>query len=224
MDASGPLLVAGALAGGYAVGCIPVAWLVVRREERRRAGVERIDRSSPFARPPGSAPPLRGALQRSNPGTLDVLAVGGLRVAVVTVVLELLKGAAVGVGARLYDDATWFTALAIAGCVVGDAFPVGVRRGRRGVVPLVSGVWAAMPGIWAAGFLIAIPALLLAVLSGAAFEAVVVITVPLAFLLGTRDPGTLPAAAIIVAAIVGRSRLRRQAREQAVVDVHAQVR
>ena len=210
----GVVLAAGALLGGYAVGCVPIAWILVRRAQKRRGGVERIDPSSPFAAPPGRAP-ARSRADRDRPGTLDVLALGGLRVALLTVALELVKGAVVGLGARFYDDSAWFTATAIAGCVVGDVFPVGVRRGRRGVVPLVSGVWAALPGTWAAGFIIAIPAVLILALSGVAFAGVVAVTVPLAFLLGTRDVGTLAPAAIIVAAIVGRSRMRRRAREQA---------
>ena len=210
----GVVLAAGAVIGGYAIGAIPIAWILVRRAQRRRGGVERIDPSSPFAAPPGGAPG-RAKVDQDRPGTLDVLALGGLRVALLTVALELVKGAVVGLGARVYNDSAWFTATAIAGCVVGDVFPIGVRRGRRGVVPLVSGVWAALPGTWAAGVVIAIPAVLILALSGVAFEGVVAITVPLAFLLGTRDVGTLAPAAIIVAAIVGRSRMRRRARQEA---------
>lgn len=210
----GVLMAAGALVGGYVVGAVPIAWILVRRAQRRRGGVERIDPSSPFASPPGRAP-ARAHVDRDRPGTLDVLAAGGLRVAMITVGLELLKGAVVGLGARAYNDSAWFTATAIAGCVVGDVFPIGLRRGRRGVVPLVSGVWAALPGTWGAGIVIAIPAILILALSGVAFEGVVAITVPLAFLLGTRDVGTLAPAAIIVIAIVGRSRMRRRARQDA---------
>ena len=69
---------------------------------------------------------------RGETGALDALVVGGLRAAALTVVLELIKGAVVGLGARVYDGDAWFAATAIAGCVVGDAFPVGIRRGRRG--------------------------------------------------------------------------------------------
>jgi glycerol-3-phosphate acyltransferase PlsY len=212
----GVILAAGALAGGYLVGCVPVAWLLVRRAEHQRGGVERIDPSSPFARTSPGAPPKRRLPGRDRPGTMEALAAGGLRVALVTVGLELVKGAVVGLGARAYNDSAWFTATAIAGCVVGDAFPIGVRRGGRGVVPLFSGVLAALPGAWSAGFVIAIPALLILALSGVAFDGVVAVTVPLAFLLGTRDVGTLAPAALIVVAIVGRSRLRKRAREAAV--------
>jgi glycerol-3-phosphate acyltransferase PlsY len=211
----GVVLAAGALAGGYVVGTVPVAWLLVRRAEKQRGGVERIDPASPFARTDARGAPKQRSVDRKKPGTLDVLAAGGLRVALMTVALELIKGAAVGLGARVYNDSNWFTATAIAGCVVGDVFPIGVRRGRRGVVPLMSGVWAAFPGIWAAGVIIAIPAILILALSGVAFDGVVAITVPLAFLVGTRDVATLVPAAIIVVAIVGGSRWRRRVRQQA---------
>ena len=39
----------------------------------------------------------------------------------------------------------WFIATAIAGCVAGDAFPVGFRRSGRGILPLVSGLAVALP-------------------------------------------------------------------------------
>jgi hypothetical protein len=79
-------------------------------------------------------------------------------------------------------------------------------------------VWAALPGTWVAGVVIAIPAVLILALSGVAFDGVVIVTVPLAFLLGTRDVGTLAPAAIIVAAIVGRNRMRRRARREAMEE------
>jgi acyl phosphate:glycerol-3-phosphate acyltransferase len=180
------LLIAGALAGGYAVGCVPVAWLVVRRHR----GVD-----------------LRHS-GRGQADTLDALVVGGVRVAALTVVLELVKGAVVGLGASLYDGTPWFAATAIAGCVVGDAFPVGIRRGRRGIVPLVAGVVAALPSAWWAGVVIALPALVLLGLRGRAYEQLVVLCVPLGLLIGTRDLRVLGPAAIIVAALVTRHRLR----------------
>ncbi|MGH7749053.1 MAG: glycerol-3-phosphate acyltransferase, partial [Candidatus Dormibacteria bacterium] len=64
------VLAAGAVAGGYLVGSIPVAWLVVRR----RQGVD-----------------LRRA-GRGQTGALDALVVGGVRAAALTIVLELIKG------------------------------------------------------------------------------------------------------------------------------------
>jgi glycerol-3-phosphate acyltransferase PlsY len=192
------VLTAGALAGGYLVGTLPVAWLVVRR---------------------GRGVDMRVA-GRGQTGALDALVVGGLRAAALTVVLELIKGAVVGLGARVYDGDSWFAATAIAGCVVGDAFPVGIRRGRRGAVPLVSGVVAALPSAWWAGVIIALPAVVLLGLRGRAFEQVVALCVPLGLLLGTRDLRTLGPAAIIVVALIARNRLRtreklRQAERQA---------
>jgi glycerol-3-phosphate acyltransferase PlsY len=180
------LLIAGALAGGYLVGSIPVAWLVVRR----RQGVD-LRRTG-----------------RGQAGTLDALVVGGMRAALLTVILELLKGAVVGLGARLYDDSSWFAATAIAGCVVGDAFPIGIRRGRRGLAPLVAGVMAALPSAWWAGLIIALPGAVLLGLRGRAFEQLVVLCVPLGLLVGTRDVRTLGPAAVIVVALVARHRLR----------------
>ena len=184
------VLVAGALVGGYAVGCIPVAWLVVRRQH----GVD-----------------LRHT-GRGRSGTIDALAAAGLRAAAITVVFELIKGAVVGLGARLYDPDPWFAATAIAGCVVGDAFPVGIRRGRRGIAPLIAGVVAALPGVWWAGLIVALPAVVLLGLRGIAFEQLVVLCVPLGLLLGTRDVRTLLPAAVIVIALVARNRVRMRER------------
>ena len=180
------LLVVGALVGGYAVGCIPVAWLVVRRQrgvDLRRTG-------------------------RGQADTLEALVIGGARAAALTVVLELVKGAVVGLGATAYDGSPWFAATAIAGCVVGDAFPAGIRRGRRGIVPLVAGVVAALPSAWWAGVGVALPAVVLFGMRGRAFQQLVVLCVPLGLLIGTRDPRVLGPAAIIVVALLARHRLR----------------
>lgn len=188
------VLTAGALLGGYLVGTTPVAWLVVRRHQGvdlRRTG-------------------------RGQTGTVDALVVGGVRAALLTVVLELIKGAVVGLGARVYDGDAWFAATAIAGCVVGDAFPVGIRRGRRGVAPLVAGVVAALPSAWWAGVIIALPAVVLLGLRGRAFDQLVALCVPLGLLLGTRDLRTLGPAAVIVVALIARNRVRaRQQQRQA---------
>jgi glycerol-3-phosphate acyltransferase PlsY len=184
------VLIAGALAGGYLVGSIPVAWLVVRR----RQGID-LRRTG-----------------RGQTGALDALLAGGMRAAALTVVLELIKGAVVGLGARIYDGDPWFAATAIAGCVVGDAFPVGIRRGRRGVAPLVAGVVAALPSVWWAGLIIALPGVVLLGLRGRAFEQLVVLCVPLGLLVGTRDLRTLGPAAVIVVALVARHRLRARHR------------
>jgi glycerol-3-phosphate acyltransferase PlsY len=187
------VLIAGALAGGYLVGSIPVAWLVVRR----RQGID-LRRTG-----------------RGQTGALDALAFGGMRDAALTVVLELIKGAVVGLGARVYDGDPWFAATAIAGCVVGDAFPVGIRRGRRGVAPLVAGVVAALPSAWWAGVIIALPGVVLLGLRGRAFEQLVALCVPLGLLLGTRDVRTLGPAGVIVVALVARNRLRARHRREA---------
>jgi hypothetical protein len=191
---------AGALAGGYLVGALPLAALVL--------GVRRA-RGRAVAVPAGGPAPAT----RRQSATLVLLAEGGLRITVMVVLLELLKGAVVGLGARVYDDSAVFAAYAIAGCVVGDAFPPG-RPGRRGVVPLVSGTFTALPGAWAAGVVIALPALVVVALSGA-FEATVIVCVPLALLLGTRDIAVLVPAAVIVVTLIGRQRLRRRAQARA---------
>jgi glycerol-3-phosphate acyltransferase PlsY len=186
------VLVAGALLGGYVVGTLPVAWLVVR--QRRGVDLRRTG--------------------RGQAGTLDALAAGGLRAAVLTVVLELIKGAVVGLGARVYDADPWFAATAIAGCVVGDAFPVGIRRGRRGIAPLIAGVVAALPSAWWAGVIIALPAVVLLGLRGRAFEQLVALCVPVGLVLGTRDLRTLGPAAVIVVALIARNRVRMRQRAQ----------
>jgi len=113
----------------------------------------------------------------------------GIRSAVLAVVLEVLKGAAVGLAARLYTDSGWFIATAIAGCVAGDAFPVGFRRGGRGLVPLVSGLVVALP---TAGLITAITAIPTALFTAAE-------------------------AAAIVLVLLARSHLRRRRREAAVM-------
>lgn len=218
----GVVLAAGSLLGGYIVGCVPIAWLLVRRAERRRlhGGVERIDPT-----PLGNATALlRGrASGARRPGTMEAFAAGGIRVALLTVALELIKGAVVGLGARAYNDSSWFAAFAIAGCVVGDAFPLGVRRGGRGIAPLVSGMWAALPGAWSAGVVVAIPALVIVAIGGVAYDAVLAVCVPLAFVLGTHDPVTLVPAAIVVVALITRSRIRR-AQRAGLVDAWRSVR
>jgi glycerol-3-phosphate acyltransferase PlsY len=185
-------MAAGAFLGGYLVGALPVAWILARRSH----GVD---------------------LSRTGTGkgtTLEAVAVGGFRFGVTVVAVELLKGAIVGLGAHAYDDTAWFTATAIAGCVAGDAFPLALRHGRRGV-PLISGTLAALPGAWIAGLVVAVPTLLFLALPGMAFETVVAVAVPGGFILGTRDPWTLLPAAAIVLVLIARSRLRRRARAEA---------
>ena len=81
----------------------------------------------------------------------------------------------------------WFVASAIAGCVVGDAFPVGFRRGGRGLVPLVSGLVIALPYAGLLCGIIAIPVALLTRMRGGVFDASVTVAVPLGLWLGTHD-------------------------------------
>ena len=184
-----------AFAVGYAVGALPVAWLLVRR----RHGVD---------------------LRREGPGgtgPLETFAVGGVRTTFLVIVLEILKGAAVGLAARLYTDTGWFVATAIAGCVTGDAFPPLLRRGGRGLVPLVSGLVVALPTAGLITAITAIPAALFTSMRGSVYDAVVVIAVPVGLVLGTREWQSLAPGAVIVAVLLARAHLRRRRREAAVM-------
>lgn len=178
---------------GYAVGTLPVAWLLVRR----RHGID---------------------LRRTGPGgtgSLDALVVGGVRTAALAVLLEVLKGAAVGAAARIYTDSGWFVATAIAGCVTGDAFPVGFRRGGRGLVPLVAGLIVALPAAGLITAITAIPTAMFTSMRGSVYDAVVVVAVPVGLVVGTREWQTLAPAAVIVIVLLARSSLRRREREAA---------
>ena len=141
----------------------------------------------------------------------------GIRSAVLAVVLEALKGAAVGLAARLYTDSGWFIATAIAGCVAGDAFPVGFRRGGRGLVPLVSGLVVALPTAGLITAITAIPTALFTSMRGSVYDAVVLVAVPVGLLLGTREWQSLGPAAAIVLVLLARSHMRRRRREAAVM-------
>ena len=141
----------------------------------------------------------------------------GIRSAVLAVVLEVLKGAAVGLAARLYTDSGWFIATAIAGCVAGDAFPVGFRRGGRGLVPLVSGLVVALPTAGLITAITAVPTALFTSMRGSIYDAVVLVAVPVGLLLGTREWQSLGPAAAIVLVLLARSHLRRRRREAAVM-------
>ncbi|TMF13790.1 MAG: glycerol-3-phosphate acyltransferase [Chloroflexi bacterium] len=141
----------------------------------------------------------------------------GIRSAVLAVVLEVLKGAAVGLAARLYTDSGWFIATAIAGCVAGDAFPVGFRRGGRGLVPLVSGLVVALPTAGLITAITAIPTALFTSMRGSVYDAVVLVAVPVGLLLGTREWQSLGPAAAIVLVLLARSHMRRRRREAAVM-------
>ena len=180
---------------GYAVGALPVAWLLVRR----RHGVDLVRGGS------------------GGTGSLDVVRAGGIRTAMLVLILEVLKGAAIGLAARLYTDSGWFIATAIAGCVTGDAFPVGFRRGGRGLVPLVSGLIVALPAAGLITAITAIPTALFTSMRGSVYDAVVLIAVPVGLVLGTRQWQSLAPAAIIVAVLLARSRMRRRQRQAAVM-------
>ena len=169
---------AAVFAFGYAVGALPVAWLLARS----RRGAER---------------PLRTSL--------------------LVIVLEVLKGAAVGLAARLYTDTGWFIAAAIAGCVTGDAFPPLLRRGGRGLVPLVAGLVVALPTAGLVTAIMAIPAALFTSMRGSVYDAVVLIAVPLGLLVGTREWQSLAPGAVIVLVLLARSHLRRRRRRAAVM-------
>ena len=196
---------------GYAVGALPVAWLLVRR----RHGVD---------------------LLRDGPGTTrsrDVIAVGGLRTWMLVLTLEILKGAAIGLAARLYTGSGWFVATAIAGCVAGDAFPIGFRRGGRGLVPLVAGLVVALPTAGLITAITAVPTALFTSMRGSVYDAVVLIAVPVGLLLGTRQWQSLVPAVIIVAVLLARSGIRRRRKQvaltrrpawQMVVDIDADTR
>jgi glycerol-3-phosphate acyltransferase PlsY len=184
-----------AFAVSYTVGALPVAWLLVRR----RHGVD---------------------LRRAGPGgtgSLDAFAVGGLRTAALAVVLEVLKGAAIGGAARLYTDSGWFVATAIAGCVTGDAFPIGFRRGGRGLVPLVAGLIVGLPFAGLITAITAVPTALFTSMRGSVYDAVVVIAVPVGLVVGTREWQALAPAGVIVLVLLARSGIRRRQREAALL-------
>lgn len=182
-----------AFAVGYLVGALPVAWLLVRR----RHGVD--------LRQTGAG----------GTGSLDAFAAGGMRTAALAIVLEVIKGAAVGGAARLYTDTGWFVATAIAGCVTGDAFPIGFRRGGRGLVPLVAGLVVALPTAGLITALTAIPTALFTSMRGRVYDAVVLVAVPVGLLLGTREWQSLGPAAVIVIVLLARAGIRRRQKEAA---------
>ncbi|MFN2581834.1 MAG: glycerol-3-phosphate acyltransferase [Candidatus Dormibacteria bacterium] len=141
----------------------------------------------------------------------------GVRLAVLATLLEVVKGAAIGIAARLYTDTGWFVAAAIAGCVAGDAFPVVFRRSGRGLVPLVSGLIVALPAAGLVTALTAIPTALFTSMRGSVYDVVVLVAVPVGLLVGTRDWRSLVPAAVIVAVLLARSRTRRMRRQAALM-------
>jgi hypothetical protein len=157
--------------------------------------------------------------QRGFGGTsaLDAVAVGGIRSALLAALLEVLKGAAVGLAARLYSPSGWFIATAIAGCVAGDAFPLGFRRSGRGILPLVSGLAVALPTAGLVTAITAIPAAVFTSMRGRIYDAVVTIAIPAGLLLGTREWQSLAPAAVIVAVLLARASLQRRRREASLV-------
>lgn len=176
---------------GYAVGALPVAWLLVRQRHKLDMRYHGL----------------------GGTGSLDAFAIGGIRTAMLTVVLEVVKGAVVGLGARFYSPSGWFIAAAIAGCVAGDAFPIGFRRGGRGLVPLVSGLAVALPAAGLVTALVAIPVAVFTSMRGRLYEVTVAIAVPVGLIAGTRDWRTLAPAAFIVVVLWARAELRRRRRE-----------
>jgi acyl phosphate:glycerol-3-phosphate acyltransferase len=178
----------GAFLAGYVVGALPVAWLLVRR----RHGVDMRRRGT------------------GGTGSLDAVAVGGIKTALMAAALEVLKGAAIGVAARLYTDTGWFIAAAVAGCVAGDAFPIGFRRGGRGLVPLVAGLVVALPAAGLITAITAVPAALFTSMRGSVYDAVVLVAVPVGLLVGTREWQSLGPAAAIVVVLLARSTMRRR--------------
>jgi glycerol-3-phosphate acyltransferase PlsY len=187
-----PLTAAIAFVIAYAVGALPVAWLLVRREK----GID-----------------LR---LFGGTGAIDTLRAAGPSTALLAGLIELLKGGVVGLTAFLLSHHTdWFAASAIAGCVVGDAFPIGFRRGGRGLVPLISGLALSLPLAGLLCAVIAVPVAIFTRMRGSVYDLAVTIAVPLGLLLASFDWRTLPPAIVIVLALVVRSRLRRGARARA---------
>ncbi|MGI8847681.1 MAG: glycerol-3-phosphate acyltransferase [Candidatus Dormibacteria bacterium] len=187
-------LVAPAIAfvASYLVGALPVAWLLARRErgiDLRRVGT-------------------------GGTGALDALLSAGIRTAVLAVIVEVIKGGFVGVAAHLYNPSGWFVAVAIAGCVVGDAFPVGFRRGGRGLVPLLSGLVTTLPEAALICAVVALPVSLATRMHGRVYDVTVAVAVPAGLFLDTRDGRSLIAAGIIVLALVVRAQQRRVQQER----------
>ena len=187
-----PLSASIAFVVAYAVGALPVAWLLVRRAK----GID-----------------LRLS---GGTGAIDTLRAAGPSTALLAGLIELLKGGVVGLTAFLLSHHTdWFAASAIAGCVVGDAFPIGFRRGGRGLMPLISGLALSLPVAGLLCALIAVPVAISTRMRGSVYDLAVTIAVPLGLLLGSFDWRTLPPAVVIVLALVIRSRTRRGARARA---------
>ncbi|HXZ99997.1 MAG TPA: glycerol-3-phosphate acyltransferase [Candidatus Binatia bacterium] len=189
-----PLSAGIAFACGYAVGALPVAWLLAwrwRDVDLRDFG--------------------------GGTGAIDAVRVAGVGVALVAGLTELLKGGAVGLVAGWLGGHTgWFTASAMAGCVTGDAFPIGFRRGGRGLVPLVSGLLFALPIAGLICAVIALPVAFLTRMRGRVYDLSVVVAVPLGLMLGTLDWRSLAPGTAIVVVLVVRSSLRRAASRRAV--------
>lgn len=173
---------------GYLIGSIPVAWVMVRRQH----GVDLR---------------LHG---RGGTGAIDALLVVGPRTALYAGLIEVIKGGLVGAVARAYGGEPWFAAVAIAGVVTGDAFPIGFRRGGRGLVPLISGLVIALPGAGVVTALVAIPAAALTRMRGHIYDAVILVAVPAGLLLGTQQWRVLAPALVMVAVLLLRARQRRR--------------
>ena len=101
--------------------------------------------------------------------------------------------------------------------MAGDAFPVGFRRGGRGLVPLVAGLLIALPAAGLIAAITAVPTAVFTSMRGSVYDAVVLVAVPVGLLLGTREWQSLAPAAIIVLVLLARSRIRRRQRKAAVM-------
>lgn len=188
LDGTSLVTIIGALIGGYAAGVVPAAWLVARH----RHGIDLRDHG------------------RGGTSAIDALVVVGPRTATIGAILEALKGGVVGLVAAATVGRSWIVATAIAGCVVGDAFPLGFRRGGRGLVPLISGLLVALPAAGAVTALLAIPGAIYSRMRGFRYVIVVAISIPTGMVLGTDDWLTLMPALIIVAALLASDLRRRR--------------
>ena len=158
--------------------------------------------------------PVTWLLTRRRPRT----GLRGVRAVVAAGVLECFKGAAVAIAAGLYSRSGWFIATAVAGCVAGDAFPPLLRRGGRGLLPLITAFFVSLPTAGVITAIIALPTALLTAARGRIYDTAVTIAVPGGLLLGTRDVRSLAPAGIIVLVLVARHRLRLRQRRDALVQ------
>ena len=95
-------------------------------------------------------------------GVTNVLRAAGKRAAALTLALDLAKGAAPPLLARLLSDDAWLAAAAAAAVLIGHIFPVFAGfRGGRGVAPGVAAAAALLPWAGVAGIAAFAPAVAL---------------------------------------------------------------